>query len=66
VNTLGLIGEVSNDSISNENLEEMPYTQQPMNTTNVAPDSSTKADLNPRIWDSLIAEIQELKASTRF
>ena len=66
VNTVGLIGDVSNESTSNQDFERVQYAQQPMSTTNVAPDSSTKADLNPRFWDSLIAEIHELKASTRF
>ena len=66
VNTIGLIGDVSNESTSNQDFEGVQYAQQPMSTTNVAPDSSTKADLNPRFWDSLIAEIHELKASTRF
>ena len=66
VNTVGLIGDVSNESTPNQDFERLQYAQQPMSTTNVAPDSSTKADLNPRFWDSLIAEIHELKASTRF
>ena len=66
VNTVGLIGDISNESTSNQDFERLVYAQQPMSTTNVAPDNSTKADLNPRFWDSVMAEIQELKASTRF
>ena len=66
VNTIGLIGDATNESIQNRHSGEILYSQQEMSTTNVAPDSSSKADLNPRIWDSLIAEIHELKASTRF
>ena len=66
VNTIGLIGDATNESTQNRYSGEIMYSQQEMSTTNVAPDSSTKADLNPRIWDSLIAEIHELKASTRF
>lgn len=66
VNTAGLIGDLSNGSTSNQDFAKPLYAQQPMSTTNVAPDSSTKADLNPRFWDCLIAEIHELKASTRF
>ena len=66
VNTIGLIGDATNESSQNRYSGGILYSQQEMSTTNVAPDSSTKADLNPRIWDSLIAEIHELKASTRF
>lgn len=66
VNTIGLIGDATNESTQNRYSGEILYSQQEMSTTNVAPDSSTNADLNPRIWDSLIAEIHELKASTRF
>ena len=66
VNTVGLIGDISNESTPNQDFERLVYAQQPMSTTNVAPDNSTKADLNPRFWDSVMAEIQELKASTRF
>ena len=66
VNTIGLIGDATNESTQNRHSGGILYSQQEMSTTNVAPDSSTKADLNPRIWDSLIAEIHELKASTRF
>jgi len=66
VNTIGLIGDAPNESTQNRYSGEVLYSQQETSTTNVAPDSSTNADLNPRIWDSLIAEIHELKASTRF
>ena len=66
VNTIGLIGDSINENSKNQDPVKVPYSQQEMSTTNVAPESSTKADLNPRIWDSLMAEIHELKASTRF
>ena len=66
VNTIGLIGDATNEGTQNRYSGGILYSQQEMSTTNVAPDSSTNADLNPRIWDSLIAEIHELKASTRF
>lgn len=66
VNAIGLIGEPNNENSKNQDPVEFSHTQEEMSTTKVAPESSTKADLNPRIWDSLIAEIQELKASTRF
>ncbi len=66
VNTLGLIGGISSDDSLSGEFETTSRFHEPMSTTNVAPESSTKADLNPRTWDSLIAEIQELKACTRF
>ena len=66
VNTIGLIGDATNEGTQNRYSGGILYSQQEMSTTNVAPDNSTNADLNPRIWDSLIAEVHELKASTRF